>query len=127
VLIDFGSARQSLGERSLTVIESPGYTPFEQLQSHGNIGPWSDLYAFASTLAKAITFITPPKAADRMMGDPWQGLAGNPALSSFSDWFLQSIDRAMAVDPAHRWQSSREWTDFLNGGASMSADTSARR
>ena len=33
VLIDFGAARQRLSERSLTVIESPGYTPFEQLPS----------------------------------------------------------------------------------------------
>ena len=53
VLIDFGSARQSIGERSMTVIESAGYTPFEQLQSRGNIGPWSDLYAFGATLAKS--------------------------------------------------------------------------
>ena len=52
VLIDFGSARQRLSERSMTVIESPGYTPFEQLQSRGNVGPWSDLYALGGTLAK---------------------------------------------------------------------------
>jgi serine/threonine protein kinase len=29
LLIDFGSARQQLSERSMTVIESAGYTPFE--------------------------------------------------------------------------------------------------
>jgi serine/threonine protein kinase len=124
VLIDFGSARQSLGERSLTVIESAGYTPFEQLQSHGNIGPWSDLYAFGATLAKAITSQTPPKAADRMMGDPWQGLAGNHVLSSFSACFLQTIDRAMAVDPRHRWQCAEEWTDFLKHGEDCQTLTS---
>jgi serine/threonine protein kinase len=117
VLIDFGSARQRISERSLTVIESPGYTPFEQLQTRGDIGPWSDLYAFAATLAKAITFNTPPKAADRMMGDPWAGLAAEPSLSSFSNGFLQSIDRAMAVDPSHRWQSAGEWREFLDGSA----------
>ena len=33
VLIDFGSARQQISERSMTVVESAGYTPFEQLQS----------------------------------------------------------------------------------------------
>jgi len=120
VLIDFGSARQRISERSLTVIESPGYTPFEQLQSHGNIGPWSDLYALGSALAKAITFKTPPKAADRMMGDPWQGLAANSSLISYTDGFLESIDRAMAVDPRHRWQSALEWSDFLSNGVSVS-------
>jgi serine/threonine protein kinase len=121
VLIDFGSARQSIGERSMTVIESAGYTPFEQLQSRGNIGPWSDLYAFGATLAKAITFETPPKAADRMMGDPWPGLVGDSRCASFSDWFLQAIDRSMAVDPSQRWQNAAEWREFLNGGASSTA------
>jgi serine/threonine protein kinase len=121
VLIDFGSARQSIGERSMTVIESAGYTPFEQLQSRGNIGPWSDLYAFGATLAKAITFETPPKAADRMMGDPWPGLIGDSRCTSFSDGFLQAIDRSMAVDPRQRWQNAAEWRESLNRGDSSTA------
>jgi len=54
VLIDFGSARQRIGELSMTVIESAGYTPFEQLQSRGNVGPWSDLYALGGTLCRAL-------------------------------------------------------------------------
>lgn len=120
-LIDFGSARQSIGERSMTVIESAGYTPFEQLQSRGNVGPWSDLYAFGATLAKTITFETPPKAADRMMGDPWPGLVGDVRCSSLSDWFLQAIDRSMAVDPSHRWQNAKEWTEFLEQGVPLAS------
>ena len=125
-LIDFGSARQRLSERSMTVVESAGYTPFEQLQSRGNIGPWSDLYALGATLAKAITFETPPKAADRMMGDPWLGLVGDSRCTSFSEWFLQAIDRSMIVDPRHRWQNAAEWREFLNGGASSTAAASSQ-
>ena len=121
VLIDFGSARQSIGERSMTVIESAGYTPFEQLQSRGNVGPWSDLYALGVTLAKAIIFETPPKAADRMMGDPWRGLVGDARCASFSQSFLQAIDRAMAVDPKHRWQNADEWLKFLNEAPASAA------
>lgn len=122
VLIDFGAARQHISERSLTVVESAGYTPFEQLQSRGNVGPWSDLYALGATVAKAITFETPPKAADRMMGDPWKGLAGDSLLdSSFSQAFLQAVDRSMAVDPRSRWQSAEQWTVFLRQGGSLSA------
>jgi serine/threonine protein kinase len=124
VLIDFGSARQSIGERSLTVIESPGYTPFEQLQSHGNIGPWSDLYALGATLAKAITFKTLPKAADRMMDDPWPGLTAGLWTATYSDWFLQAIDRSMAVEPRNRWQSATDWLAFLNSGGTLT-DASA--
>ena len=114
VLIDFGSARQRLSERSMTVIESAGYTPFEQLQSRGNVGPWSDLYALAATIAKAITFETPPKAADRMMGDPWTGLTGDPNYAAtYSQRFLLALDRAMAVDPRGRWQNAGEWLTEL--------------
>ena len=113
-LIDFGSARQRLSERSMTVVESAGYTPFEQLQSRGQVGPWSDLYALAATIAKAITFETPPKAADRMMGDPWTGLAGDPNYAAaYSQRFLLALDRAMAVDPQGRWQNAGEWLTEL--------------
>ena len=115
VLIDFGSAREQMSERSMTVIESPGYTPFEQLQSRGNIGPWSDLYALGATLVKAIAFEAPPKAADRMMGDPWKGLSAISSLSHYSSKLLKSIDRAMEVNPAERWQSSSDWKFFDNG------------
>ena len=126
VLIDFGSARQQISERSMTVIESAGYTPFEQLQSRGNVGPWSDLYALGATITKAITCETPPKAADRMMGDPWTGLAGSTQwAASFSQTLLQSIDRAMAVDPKHRWQCAEEWKKALRNGGNTSVTPNA--
>jgi serine/threonine protein kinase len=114
VLIDFGSARQRLGERSMTVIESPGYTPFEQLQSRGNVGPWSDLYALAGTLCKAITGDAPPKVNDRIRRDPHVPLAQRPdVISLYSRAFLSSIDKALAVDEEERWQSAPEWKGVL--------------
>jgi formylglycine-generating enzyme required for sulfatase activity len=115
VLIDFGSARQRLSERSMTVVESAGYTPFEQLQSRGNVGPWSDLYALGGTLVKAITGETLPKANDRVFDDPWQAMADREELLSvFSPGFLQSLDRALALHPRDRWQDAGEWLEALN-------------
>jgi formylglycine-generating enzyme required for sulfatase activity len=115
VLIDFGSARQRLSERSMTVVESAGYTPFEQLQSRGNVGPWSDLYALGGTLVKAITGETLPKANDRVFDDPWQALADREELLSvFSPRFLQSLDRALALHPRDRWQDAGEWLAALS-------------
>jgi predicted Ser/Thr protein kinase len=118
VLIDFGSARQRLSERSMTVVESAGYTPFEQLQSRGNVGPWSDLYALAATLVKVMTGEAPPKANDRTMGDPWQPLAGRGELKArYSDLFLQNLDRALRLPIKDRWQDAKGWMDALVVGS----------
>lgn len=110
VLIDFGSARQRLSERSMTVVESPGYTPFEQLQTRGNVGPWSDLYALAGTLVKLMTGETLPKANDRVFDDPWQTLTSRTEdFPAFSIPLLESIDHALELHPRERWQDAGEW------------------
>lgn len=112
VLIDFGSARQLLSQKSLTVVESPGYTPSEQLESRGNVGPWSDLYALAATLYKAITGENPPKAMDRIKRDPIRSLARDYA-GAYSVPFLAIIDRALNFDEEKRPQSVAEWRAAL--------------
>jgi formylglycine-generating enzyme required for sulfatase activity len=115
VLIDFGSARQRLSERSMTVVESAGYTPFEQLQSRGNVGPWSDLYALGATLVKAITGETPPKAADRVFDDPYQPLTSRGILSDrFAAAFLSGVDHSLQMRPQDRWQNAGEWKSLLH-------------
>jgi formylglycine-generating enzyme required for sulfatase activity len=120
VLIDFGSARQRLSERSMTVVESAGYTPFEQLQSRGNVGPWSDLYALGGTLEKALTGEAPPKAMDRMRNDPRTPLVNRPELlGRYSEAFLGHIDTALEVDEAKRWQKATEWNSALNGATKI--------
>jgi len=124
VLIDFGSARQRLSERSMTVVESAGYTPFEQLQSRGNVGPWSDIYALSGTLVKAITGETPPKANDRIRKDPHVKLAEREDLAGrYSAGLLVSIDRAFEVEEENRWQDAGEWLEALREPAPIMAAT----
>ena len=107
ILIDFGSARQRVSERSMTVVESAGYTPFEQLQSRGNVGPWSDLYSLGATMAKVITGEAPPKAADRILDDPWLPLAKRGDLGErFSSGLLESIDKALDPKVSPRFQEA---------------------
>jgi TPR repeat protein/serine/threonine protein kinase len=114
VLIDFGAARQRLSERSLTVIESAGYTPFEQLQTRGKVGPWSDIYALGGTLYKALTGETPAKAADRIMDDPLVPLAERPEIRArYSSRLLKSIDKAIAPKAADRFQDAGQWRDWV--------------
>ena len=116
VLIDFGSARQRLSERSMTVVESPGYTPFEQLQTRGNIGPWSDLYALGASLVKLMTGEAPPKTNDRSFGDPWRPLLDRADLAGkFSVGFLKGIDCSLKLQIEDRWQNAGEWHAALRG------------
>jgi TPR repeat protein/serine/threonine protein kinase len=116
VLIDFGSARQQLGERSMTVVESAGYTPFEQLQTRGNVGPWSDLYSLVATVVKVMTGEAPPKANDRTMGDPWQPLAVREDLKAqYSSEFLHTLDQALRLPIDERWRNADEFKKALKG------------
>jgi serine/threonine protein kinase len=124
VLIDFGAARQRLSELSLTVIESPGYTPFEQMQSRGKVGPWSDVYALGGTVYKAITGETPAKAADRILEDGLVPLVQRRELvGPFSQQLLQSIDRAMRPNLSERPQTAGEWLGLLQTQDSRSPTT----
>ena len=68
VLLDFGSARQTVsGERlSLTSLVSPGYAPVEQYSDKGtHQGPWTDIYALGATFYHLLTGRMPATAMER--------------------------------------------------------------
>lgn len=67
-LIDFGSARQVMGDKSVSALVSLGFAPVEQF-SRKNQGPYTDVYAMAATIYYCTTGKKPQDAASRAVDD----------------------------------------------------------
>lgn len=70
-LIDFGAARQSLGDKSqsLDVVLKHGFAPKEQYTRRGRQGPYTDIYALGATFYFALTGKRPPDSLERLEED----------------------------------------------------------
>jgi serine/threonine protein kinase len=125
VLLDFGSARQSLGARTqtLTTMVSPGYAPFEQYAGKSmKQGPWTDIYGLGATMYRAVTGVSPPDSMDRSeailhTGKDIYVTATEIAAGNYTPGFLTAIDHALTFKPEDRPQSISAWQAEMNGNA----------
>ncbi len=112
-LLDFGSARRAMLERTqnLTVFIKQGYAPMEQYSSTGRQGPWTDVYAVAATLNRAITGRPPADAADRLDHDDLQPPSSiGVAVPAESE---AALLKALAVRPENRFQTIAEFQNAI--------------
>ncbi|RSK31633.1 serine/threonine protein kinase [Rhodovulum iodosum] len=122
VLIDFGAARESASRASRVLsslhVVKDGYSPQEFYIAGADQGPSGDLYSLAATFYHLITGDPPPNSQLRLAAlaanepDPLRPLAGNYAAYNLD--FLAAIDKALAVKPANRPQSAREWLSAID-------------
>lgn len=106
MLIDFGSVRNYQGKHSFTVFLKHNFAPWEQYQSHGNQGPWTDIYALCATLYYCLSGKLPPKAPDRA-----KGAEVVPLLQYCPDtpaYVAAAIEKGMALKYADRFRSVAE-------------------
>ena len=65
-LLDFGSARSTLENRTMTMAIKKGFAPLEQYQTRRQ-GPCTDVYALAATVYYCLTGQLPPDAPTRLL------------------------------------------------------------
>jgi formylglycine-generating enzyme required for sulfatase activity len=100
ILLDFGAARQAMGERSrsMSVVLTEGYAPFEQYHRKGHQGPWTDVYGAAAVLYRMLTGEVPPEANGRMADDELRPAADFGVSRRVSD----VLTRALALKAENR-------------------------
>lgn len=113
LLLDFGAVhrRQDSRQQQLGHITSTGFSPIEQYNKTGYVGPWTDIYAIGATMRTCIEGKPPVDARERHVQDQLR-----PAAQAFRRQYtaelLEALDWAMEVDPELRPQTV---DDFIEG------------
>ncbi len=115
VLLDFGSARASSMDTERTAIVSPGYAPLEQYHTHGNQGPWSDIYALGGVLYWIVTGHKPMEATARVPHDPMPRAVIIGDGNRYPRALLEAIDWSLAPSERARPQSAQALRLALEG------------
>ena len=106
VLIDFGAARQTLGEdgTKLPPMYTPGFASPEHHRDREKLGPWSDIYSIGASMYACLGGSAPPPADQRLEKDKlvparkaWSG--------KYSSELLDTVDWCMRLDHLERPQS----------------------
>ena len=123
VILDFGAARQAVGQRSksLRSILTPGYAPIEQYDSKAeDVGPWSDIYALGIVAYRCISGLSDKELPDAVtrarnqrkgVGDV--APAETVGKRGYSRPLLRAIDQAIEVHEEDRPQSIAAWRQTL--------------
>ena len=136
-LLDFGSARYSIGDKSksLDVILKVGYAPKEQYIRRSRQGPFTDVYSCAACFYAAITGFLPPESLERLDSDTLVPISQTGI--EIPEYLDKAILKGLAVQPEDRFQSAAEFLEAIEsqrvvevpapGGAATPAPTPEKK
>ncbi|MFZ5856350.1 MAG: protein kinase domain-containing protein [Chloroflexota bacterium] len=113
-LVDFGLAKVVQGSQATTTgarAMTPGYSPPEQYGT-ARTDPRTDIYSLGATLYAALTGIIPEDGLARAM-DNAQLTPLRKRNPKVSKRLATVIEKAMAIDPAERYQTADEFQRAL--------------
>jgi len=100
VLLDFGSAKQSLNVQSSFFV-SDHFSATEFYSKNASKGPYSDIYSLAATFYFLITGIKVPIANERLIHDKFVSLNSTNA-PGYDNNFLSLLNKCLEIDFARR-------------------------
>lgn len=127
LLLDFGAVHEMMHSRQFqpNQVVTPGFSPIEQLDPGGYVGPWTDIYAIGASIRACIEGTSPPPSPKRREKDTMR-----PAVSAFKKKYsielLEAIDWAMEVDPMIRPQNVESLLSKLKKIESLTQDDFAK-
>jgi serine/threonine protein kinase len=115
LLLDFGAIRHfpNSQQSQLAKVLTNGFSPIEQYDVRGNLGPWSDIYAIGASMRACLDGKIPLASTERIKQDELP-LAAKTYKKKFPEYLLKAIDWAMAPLPENRPQSVTELQLALN-------------
>ncbi len=118
LLLDFGAIQQfpSAPKQIHTRVCTQGFSPTEQYATHGNLGPWTDIYAIGASMRACLDYKIPVAAVDRAKQDTLKP-AAKVHHHKFSDTLLELIDSMMQIQPESRPQSIVELEAAMDWGS----------
>ncbi|MBO7251832.1 MAG: leucine-rich repeat protein, partial [Oscillospiraceae bacterium] len=111
-LLDFGAARyvenadaEKNRQTSTQAVLKDGFAPPEQYQSHGALGPWTDVYAICATIFYCLTGKVPVESMTRIIEGKSVGWNLVPGLT---DRQRYALEKGMALAAKNRFASVAE-------------------